>query len=43
VRRVPRPLALLTAFACAWPRSALRYGLWATPAAMLASLILFAF
>ena len=34
--------AALTALACAWPRAALRYALWATPAAMLASLILFA-
>jgi hypothetical protein len=34
--------AALTALACAWPRRTLRYALWATPTAMLASLIAFA-
>jgi hypothetical protein len=32
----------LSALACAWPRRALRYALWATPAAMLASVFAFA-
>jgi hypothetical protein len=33
--------AVLTVLACAWPRRAARYALWATPVVMLASLIAF--
>jgi hypothetical protein len=32
----------LTALACAWPNGPARYALWATPAAMMATLVAFA-